>query len=177
MQREYNIRMNTKETSIRVGDRVLVKLKRTSKAVPSWDTDSYLVRDMKGSMITAERNFPNQHEITRNISFFKKYIAMDEDEFDMSDLHAVEPVQEASTPNATPLSPTTAEDSAASPSPAPDDPQKSIQIAAKVPQKAGRPSKAESLERKAAKDADNAALQAKRLADPTIRTSEHLLKK
>ena len=42
-----------------------------NKLTPNYDPNPYIVKQRKGSMVTATRSYPS-HTITRNISFFKK---------------------------------------------------------------------------------------------------------
>jgi len=61
-------RRNAKETSLALGDRVLVKQTKHNKFSLPYNPKPYTVITMKGSMITARTD---DHVITRNISFFK----------------------------------------------------------------------------------------------------------
>ena len=70
MEAEYNQRIRARETNVRVGSKVLIKLKRRRKDTPAWDIDPYTVTEINGSMITASRH---GHVTTRNSSFFKLY--------------------------------------------------------------------------------------------------------
>ena len=70
MEAEYNQRMRARETNIRVGSKVLIKLKKHRKDTPVWDILPYTVIEINGSMITASRH---DHVTTRNSSFFKLY--------------------------------------------------------------------------------------------------------
>jgi transposase InsO family protein len=71
MEKEYNCRMRTRESQLKVGSRVLIKLKKNRKAVSAWNVDEpYVVTGIKGSMITASRQ---GHTTTRNSSFFKLF--------------------------------------------------------------------------------------------------------
>ena len=54
---------------IDVGDLVIVRKRRKTKASPYYDPVPYTVTARKGNMITASRN---GHRVTRNSSFFKK---------------------------------------------------------------------------------------------------------
>ena len=70
MERDYNERMKTKESQIRIGCKVLVKLDKVSKDTTIWDPRPYEVIEVKGNMITAARA---DHVMTRNSSRFKLY--------------------------------------------------------------------------------------------------------
>jgi hypothetical protein len=71
MKEEYDSRMKAKESLVRVGAKVVIKVKRSSKADPAWDIERpYEVVAVKGSMVTASRD---GHTTTRNSSFFKPY--------------------------------------------------------------------------------------------------------
>jgi hypothetical protein len=71
MELEYNNRMKTRESQIRVGSKVLIKLQKNRKSTSSWDVvNPYVVKEIKGSMITAARY---GHRTTRNSSCFKLY--------------------------------------------------------------------------------------------------------
>ena len=49
MKAEYN------ETSIKVGDKVLIKLKKQRKDTPAWERKPYTVIVVNGSMVTSSR--------------------------------------------------------------------------------------------------------------------------
>jgi transposase InsO family protein len=72
MELEYNSRMKVRESEIKIGMRVLFKLKRMRKSDPAWDPNPYVVVGVKGSMITAARA---DRVTTRNSSFFKVYLS------------------------------------------------------------------------------------------------------
>ena len=55
-------------SKIRIGDQVLVQWKKTNKLMSRFDPVPYVVKFIKGTMVTAERS---DHSITRNLSFFK----------------------------------------------------------------------------------------------------------
>ena len=54
MKAEFDARMKAREPQIKVGGRVLVKLEQKSKPDPFWDPDSYVVVNIKGSLVTAK---------------------------------------------------------------------------------------------------------------------------
>ena len=69
---EYaNQRRNAKESSITVGDTVLVKQQRRNKLTSRFNKTPYLVVERKGTQITAENS--QKHRVTRNISHFKRF--------------------------------------------------------------------------------------------------------
>ena len=71
MKKEYDARMRTKESPLRVGSRVLIKIKKHNKATSAWNVKQpYIVTDIKGSMVTAKRE---GHTTTRNSSCFKLF--------------------------------------------------------------------------------------------------------
>lgn len=76
MTKEYNCRMKAREPCFRIGDSVLVKLKKINKAAPKWDPIPYNIKSINGSMITVSRP---DHEMTRSSSFFKEFV-FDDDE-------------------------------------------------------------------------------------------------
>ena len=69
MKREFDARMKAREPQIRLGDQVLLKLRRLDKTTPQWDPVPLTVVAVKGSMVTASR--PNLMT-SRNSSFFKR---------------------------------------------------------------------------------------------------------
>ena len=77
MEAEYNERMPIREILIKVGDKVLIKLKKQPKDTPVRDIEPYTVIEVNGSLVTASR--PN-HVTTRNLSFFKRYRQVDFEE-------------------------------------------------------------------------------------------------
>jgi hypothetical protein len=79
MKQEYDTRMRAREGSIGIGSIVLVKQERKNKLMPAWDPNPYTVTLINGSLITAKRTYPTHHEITRNSSFFKRYIYYDDE--------------------------------------------------------------------------------------------------
>ena len=72
-------RNNAKISDIRVGDNVLVKLKRKRKSDPYYNPNPYTIVKKKGNMLVARRF---KHYITRNTSFFKKISPCDDDMYD-----------------------------------------------------------------------------------------------
>ena len=89
MKRHAETRAKFKYINLKVGDNVLVKQKRRNKSDTFYDPDPYVVIRMKGNMVTANRN---DHEITRNISFFKRinsYVLERHEESDDDDVGPV----------------------------------------------------------------------------------------
>ena len=76
MKEEYDVRKHAREGDIKVEDIVLVKQKQTNKGMSPFEPFKYIVREVKGNMITAENITGNDQlesrVTTRNISFFKK---------------------------------------------------------------------------------------------------------
>ncbi|KAJ8038834.1 hypothetical protein HOLleu_16375 [Holothuria leucospilota] len=66
-----------KQSSIRVGDSILVRQNKINKLTPPYDPKPFKVVSVKGSMITAERD---ARTITRNSSFFKVFNFTEEEE-------------------------------------------------------------------------------------------------
>ena len=64
-------RRNAKESTITVGDRVLVKQIRRNKLTSRFSHTPYIVISRKGSRVTAKNK--HGHYITRNISHFKRF--------------------------------------------------------------------------------------------------------
>ena len=62
-------RCNTKDTTLQIGDKVLVKQPKTDKLSIPYKPVPYEIVEKKGSMITAASD---DHVITRNSSFMKK---------------------------------------------------------------------------------------------------------
>ena len=69
MKRNADANRLAKESTIVVGDVVLVKQRKQNKFSCKFNPNPYTVISKKGTMITAENQ---NHKITRNISFFKK---------------------------------------------------------------------------------------------------------
>lgn len=66
---EYaDTRRNTKTSTIKPGDSVLVKQPKTNKLTPPYNPKPYTITEKKGTMLTAQRG---SHRIVRNSSFFK----------------------------------------------------------------------------------------------------------
>lgn len=65
-----NKKRRPKETSLNIGDRVLIKQPRQNKLSTPFKPFPYRVIARKGTMITA-RNISGEHEVTRNQSHFK----------------------------------------------------------------------------------------------------------
>ncbi|XP_065058440.1 uncharacterized protein K02A2.6-like [Rhopilema esculentum] len=66
-----NQRRNAKESSIAVGDAVLVKQQRRNKITSRFNKTPYLVVERKGTQVTAENS--QKHRVTRNVSHFKRF--------------------------------------------------------------------------------------------------------
>ena len=64
-------RRNAKESSIKVGDTVLVKQKRQNKFTSRFNKTPYVVIYRKGTQVIAENN--QKHRVKRNVSHFKKF--------------------------------------------------------------------------------------------------------
>ena len=65
----YADRKNTvKQSEFNIGDKVLVKQKKKDKLSSAYCSEPYIIVKINNSMITAKRE---NHEITRNSSFFK----------------------------------------------------------------------------------------------------------
>ncbi len=93
---EYaNQRRNAKESSITVGDTVLVKKQRRNKLTSRFNKTPYLVVERKGTQITAENS--QKHRVTRNISHFKRFnnfsVRTDESEMDSDSDNGVQAEQ------------------------------------------------------------------------------------
>ena len=67
MKSEFDTRLRAQESKIRVGSRVLLKLKKTENT-PAWDPVPFVVTSISGSMVTASKD---GRLVTRNSSFFK----------------------------------------------------------------------------------------------------------
>ena len=66
----YDKRQHTKPSDIKEGDLVLVKQERKNKLTSKFDPKIYRVIEIRGTKAIAERQ---DHQITQNISFFKKF--------------------------------------------------------------------------------------------------------
>lgn len=71
MRQEYDRRMRAKETYLLPGEKVMLRVERTNKRQPFWDSRVYTVVEARGSLIVAERD---GQRVTRNVSFFKRVI-------------------------------------------------------------------------------------------------------
>ena len=60
-----------KESSIKVGDTVLVKQKRRNKLTSRFNKTPYVVIQCKGTQVIAEND--QKHRVKRNVSHFKKF--------------------------------------------------------------------------------------------------------
>eukprot|EP00795_Rhopilema_esculentum_P017825 gene17825-9513_t len=65
-----DLHRNAKESSIKVGDTVLVQQEKKQKLMPKFNTTPYKVIARKGSTVVAENK--ERHRITRNVSHFKQ---------------------------------------------------------------------------------------------------------
>lgn len=68
MKDHFDSKMKANYPQIQKGSRVFVKQERKNKSMTYWDPESYVVTEIKGSMITAARD---DKLVTRNSSFFK----------------------------------------------------------------------------------------------------------
>ena len=69
-QKEYtDKRRHAKESTIQIGDTVLVKQYKQNKLTTRFNKTPYIVIDRKGTKVTAENS---KHRITRNVSHFKR---------------------------------------------------------------------------------------------------------
>ena len=68
-KRYADAKRNAKVSSLVIGDSVLVRQQKRNKLTSYYDPSPYKVVDIKGSMVTAERQ---GHRIVRNNSFFKQ---------------------------------------------------------------------------------------------------------
>jgi hypothetical protein len=70
MKKEGDFRLKTKEIKLKVGDSVLAKQKKVNKSTSYFDPNPYIITNINGNMVSVKRN---DKEMTRNISFFKKW--------------------------------------------------------------------------------------------------------
>jgi len=70
MKNNADKNLHTKERRLEIGDRVLVKQDRSNKSMSYFDPKYFRVVSIKGNMVSAARE---DKEITRNISFFKRW--------------------------------------------------------------------------------------------------------
>ena len=83
MKQYVDQRRRPKDTTIHIGDSVLLRQKKQSKFTTRFDPTPFKVTCMKGTMITAMRN---GKYVTRNASLFKKvYLRSYFDEEDIDD--------------------------------------------------------------------------------------------
>jgi hypothetical protein len=76
MKQEFDARKHARESDIKEDDIVLVKQKQIHKGMSPFEPSKYLVKAIKGNMVTASKITDNNQEArvtTRNISFFKKW--------------------------------------------------------------------------------------------------------
>ncbi|XP_033731261.1 uncharacterized protein K02A2.6-like [Pecten maximus] len=71
MKEKLDSTRHATESKLKVGDTVLVKQNKHDKLTIPFDPKPYRINSKKGSMVKAERN---NHQITRNSSFFKRVI-------------------------------------------------------------------------------------------------------
>ena len=87
-QKTYaDLHRNAKESSIKVGDTVLVQQEKKQKLMPKFNTTPYKVIARKGT--TAENK--ERHRITRNVSHFKQIPAVDEMDYSSEEERKNEP--------------------------------------------------------------------------------------
>ncbi|CAF0863803.1 unnamed protein product [Brachionus calyciflorus] len=70
MKSEADKRLKVKSIDLKQGDFVLVKRDSKAKSSSFFEETPYLIIEIKGNMIRAKNNFK---EVTRNVSFFKKW--------------------------------------------------------------------------------------------------------
>ncbi|MFY8166669.1 MAG: RNase H-like domain-containing protein, partial [Sediminibacterium sp.] len=68
MKEEGDKRLHAHTIHIQKGDYVIVRQPKHNKQTPKYDPVPYMVREVKGNMVTAIRD---NHQICRNVSFFK----------------------------------------------------------------------------------------------------------
>ena len=70
-QKQYaNLRNHAKQSSLRVGDPVLIRVPQTKKSQPPFNPEPYTLTAKKGSMCTATNS--HGHRVVRNSSFMKR---------------------------------------------------------------------------------------------------------
>ena len=157
MKQEYDARMKTRESSIRIGSRVLIKMKKQRKSTSAWDVKNpYIVTDIKGSMVTAKRE---GHTTTRNSSCFKLLRYYDEE------------AKQDEMPRANSVATTIDPDQAIRNESVQLEEIISKQLVEKVKGKSGRPNKEQALRNKQAKELRDKQEADSRAADPNIRRS------
>jgi len=70
-------KLKVKSTDLRVGSKVLLQQKRLNKTTPAFETEPYVITSKAGTMITAKNN---NRTVTRNVSFFKRFIVQGDDD-------------------------------------------------------------------------------------------------
>lgn len=178
MKAEFDERTRWRMRDIGVGSLVLLKRPQTSKDISPWDPDPFRVTSVKGSLITAYRKYPLSQTIARNSAFFKLY-HYDGSEDEVEGGQAKDIVrggietpwqdhvgQERSEPRPDEVGTAGQTDELERPKPAETE---QIQEARKA--KVGRPTHQEVKERE---EKSQAALAAKRLAKPPVRSSRRL---
>ena len=71
-------RRNASESSVKVGDEVLVKQKKSNKLSMNFEKDPYVVLDKHGSQLTVQS--PSGKTIKRNVTFTKPFVSTNENE-------------------------------------------------------------------------------------------------
>ena len=69
MKKHTDTKFKSKNHDFVIGDRVYVKSAPSNKSTPRFDPENYVIININGSMIEAERN---DKKIVRNCSFFRK---------------------------------------------------------------------------------------------------------
>ena len=167
MEADYNARMRTRQSSLKIGDRVLLRREDKRKNETRWDSTPFTVTAIHGSMVTASRS---DRAITRNSSWFKPFIGTvgEPEEFAQRSQVSFEKEEEVADAPATKTAdhpaPMTSvgETDTPQPQPQPQPPSK---------RRVGRPSKAVSFELAAER---KSAIEARRQARPPTRTSKRL---
>ena len=86
-----DLKSNVKPSHLEEGDTVLLKNDYKSKRFPPYDPRPYKVVEKKGSMVTARRD---SRSVTRNSSFFKPVVKLENEETECPELCVPERSQE-----------------------------------------------------------------------------------
>ena len=173
MEVDFNMRRHTRQSSLKIDDRVLLRREEKRKNETRWDSSPFTVTAINGTMVTASR--PDR-VITRNSSWFKPFVVgsteavqQPQGSFAVGKEGASAQVDsnvEASVPL---TSSTTTADALASHTSTTTQKHQQQQQQPPTKRRVGRPTKAVSFELAAER---KATIEARRLACPPVRASK-----
>jgi hypothetical protein len=87
MKTHFDETMKTRMPQINVGSKVLIRQERNRKSDTFWDPNPFVVVEIKGSMVTAERE---GRRTTRNSSFFKRVVDYFDEDWELDSKFSAE---------------------------------------------------------------------------------------